>query len=158
MSTRITAEKKRKITALDFLLVILIVALITTTVVTIIKGDPKNSASGNKNISYTITLTMLSKDIADGLKSGDIIYHCDTNQNLGTVDLVEITPIKATDKNDGSEIELSDKVNVNLIIKTSVFEDESSLSIGSYRLMVGNTVNFKSETYILAGTCTAINL
>ena len=161
MSTRITGEKKRKINALDFLLIILITAVIATTVVTIIKGDPKNSATGNKNISYTVTLPILSKTIVDNITVGDTIYDCDSNQNLGTVETVEIIPINATinDENgESSKVELSDKVTVKLIIKTSVFENDSSYSIGSYRLMVGNNVSFKTEKYILSGKCTAISL
>jgi len=161
MATRITGEKKRKINALDFLLIILIAAVITITVVTIIQGDPKNSALGDKNISYSLTLPMISKTIVDNINVGDTIYDCDSNQNLGTIETVEIIPINATintQNGESSKIELSDKVTVKLVVKTSVFENNNSYSIGSYRLIVGNNVSFKSEKYILSGKCTAISL
>ena len=155
MSNKITGEKKRKINLIDFFLIILIIVVIAAAIVTVLKADPENSASGNKLLTYTVYIELLSPDIASQIKAGDSIYDNTTAQNLGTVQAIEIIPVTASFGED--TVELTNKVDVKLTIKSSVYEDESAYTIGNYRLISGAEMDFHSTSYMLSGKCLNVN-
>ena len=155
MSNHITGEKKRRINIIDFLLIILIIVIIAAAIVTMVKADPENSASGNKIITYTVSVNFISAETAAQIKEGDTIYDNDTAQNIGTVQNVEILPIEMFDADNNAVI--SDKVSVKITVKSSVYEDESAYSIGNYRLHSGADMDFHSVSYILSGKCLSVN-
>ena len=155
MSNQITGEKKRRINLIDFLLIILIIVVIAAAIVTMVKANPENSASGNKIITYTVSVDFISADIAAQIKEGDTIYDNATAQNIGTVQAVEIVPIELFDAENNAVP--SDKVNVKITVKSSVYEDESAYTIGNYRLQIGADMAFHSVSYMLSGTCLSVN-
>ena len=155
MSNLITGEKKRKINLIDFFLIILIIVVIAAAIVTVVKADPENSASGDKLITYTIYIKLISPEIASHIQEGDTIYDNDTAQNLGTVQAIEIIPLTASSGE--TTIELTNKVDIKLTITSSVYEDESAYKIGNYRLSSGSDIAFHSTSYMLSGKCLNVN-
>lgn len=155
MSNQITGEKKRKINLIDFFLIILIIVVIAAAVVTVVKANPENSASGDKIVTYTISVRLISPEIAAQLKAGDTIYDNATAQNLGTVQSIEIIPLTASMGD--TEVSISDKVDLRITVRSSVYEDESSYTIGNYRLSSGSDMAFHSVSYMLSGKCLSIN-
>ena len=156
MSNQLKGEKKHTINSLDILLIILIMVILAAAIVTVIQSNPGNSTSGDKIITYVISIQMISPDTANQINLGDTIFDNATGQNLGTVQNIEILPVKAIFE--GEEIELSDKVDVNITVKASVFENASSYYIGDFRLSSGTEIDFRSSSYMLSGNCLNINI
>ncbi len=156
MSNQFKGEKKHTINSLDIILIILIMVILAVAIVTVVRSNPQNSTSGDKIITYVVSIQMLSPDTANQISLGDTIFDNATGQNLGTVQNIEIIPIKAIFE--GEEIELSNKVDINITIKASVFENASSYYIGNFRLSSGTTVAFHSSNYMLSGKCLNINI
>lgn len=154
MSTPVS-NGKRKINFLDFLLIILVIAIISAAVVTVIRSNPGSISGGDKDIVYTVKCEMLDAGIATMLHIGDSIYDNETNQLLGSVvSVTEPTYITAYDKN-GTPFDTG-KINITLTLKASVWVEDGVYTIDKYRITAGKTLDFHTDKVSVSGYCSAI--
>jgi hypothetical protein len=154
MSTPVS-NGKRKINFLDFLLIILVIAIISAAVVTVIRSNPGSISGGDKEIVYTVNCEMLDAGIATMLHIGDNIYDNVTNQLLGSVISVsEPSYITAFDSK-GRPFD-TDKINITLTLKASVWVEDGAYTIDKYHITAGKTVAFHTDKVSVSGYCSAI--
>ena len=144
---------KRKINFLDFLLFVLIIAIVSAAIVSVVRSNP-NISSGNKEIIYEIKCEMVHKNAADNIVAGDDIYDNKSNQRLGKV-IGEpvITPV--TIGNGFLEKE-TDFVTLSFKVSAKVWSDNGAYSIDDFDLAEGKTVEFHSKHFSFSGLCISI--
>ena len=152
------SNSKHKINFLDFLLIVLIVAMLSAAIVSVIRSNPNKISGYDKEISYKITCDMVDSSVNGKIQLGDNIYDNASNQLLGMVTLVEISNVMAIDDNEpnGQKIDTG-KVILTLTVKAGVWEDGDVYYIDSYRISAGKAVDFHSESLFLSGLCTQLN-
>lgn len=149
---------KHKINFLDFLLIVLIVAMLSAAIVSVIRSNPNKISGYDKEITYKITCEMVDSSVNGKIQVGDNIYDNVSNQLLGMVTLVEISNVTAIDdtSSGGSKVDTG-KVLLTLTVKAGVWEDGDVYYIDSYRISAGKTIDFHSENLSLSGLCTQLN-
>ena len=150
-----STERKFKINFLDFLLLILIVAIISAAIVSVFRSNPNKISGGNAEITYKIKCEMVDETVANNIKLNDNIYDNETNQLIGTViEEPTKTPIYAKDNHDKPV--RTDKVTLTLLIKVQVWNTNGKYSVDNYDIIEGKTIVFHSEKLSLGGLCTSI--
>ena len=142
---------KRRINSLDFLLIVLIIAIVTIAIVSVVRSNPNRISGGDTEIEYTVKCELLDEKIADKIKIGDSIYDNDSNQLLGTVTKIS-EPEHITVKNDQT-----DKINLTITIKAKVWLEDGYYSIDKYRIAAGKQIKFHSDKMSISGYCSAIS-
>lgn len=159
MSTINSGDKVRRMNALDFLLVILILGAIAVAIATVIRSNPNIISGGDKKISYVITTENIFEEVSGNIKAGDQIYDDVSNQLLGTVTEVTVTPsyLKGYDS-DGVLVltPIEGKFDIAVTVEAAVWADGSSYRIDSYRIAVGREISYHSDSISLIGTCVSI--
>ena len=146
---------KRRINFLDFLLIVLVIAIITASVVTVIRSNPNRISGGDKVIVYTVKCEMVDVAMANKFHIGDSIYDNVTNQLLGTVYTTpEAVPIIAKDEN-GNDYDTG-KIALTLSVKASVWVEDGMYTIDKYRISAGQDVSFHSDKVYVNGYCSDI--
>ena len=148
---------KRRINFLDFLLIILIIAVISAAIVSVIRSNPNRISGGDKEIVYTVKCEMVDAGIAYLIKPGDTIYDNETNQLLGTVKTVS-EPQPQYAQNTRLPLDTIDtgKIDFYITVKAKVWVDDGMYSIDKYPISAGKTVSFHSNKVSVSGLCTSI--
>ena len=94
MSSLSSGERKHRLNALDFLLIILIVGAIAAAVVIVVRSNPNIISGGDKEIEYVVKSEGLPSQLKGCISVGDLIYDDATNQVIGTVVAVSEAPTK----------------------------------------------------------------
>lgn len=159
MSALNNGEKPRRMNVLDFFLIILILGAIAVAIATVIRSNPNIISGGNKKINFVITTENIHEAISENIKAGDQIYDDLSNQLLGTVTEVTVTPAYLTGYNsEGALIPtpIEGKCNISITVETSVWADGNSYKIDRYRIAVGKEVAYHSDSISLTGSCISI--
>lgn len=152
-----TSNGKHRINFLDFLLIVLMIALVSAAIVSVISANPNKISGGDSTIIYTIRCEGIDKGIAEKLQIGDSVYDNGSNQLLGTiVEQPKVTPITATKEGTNELIE-TDKINMSITITAQAWNDSGIFSIDNFMITVGRTVEFHSESVSASGICIGIN-
>ena len=100
MSSLSSGEKKHRLNALDFLLIILIVGAIAAAIVIVVRSNPNIISGGDKTALCTVTATALPESLKELVKVGDLIYDSESSQLLGKVTEVKAEPYKLNGTNE----------------------------------------------------------
>ena len=160
MSSLSSGEKKHRLNALDFLLIILIVGAIAAAIVIVVRSNPNIISGGDKEIEYVIKSEGLPSQLNGSIAVGDLIYDDATNQVIGTVIAVSEAPstLKGYDPQTGEPVytEIAGKTDITITVKATVWADGSSYKIDNYRIASGMDVSFHSHATALRGQITKI--
>lgn len=160
MSSLSSGERKHRLNALDFLLIILIVGAIAAAVAIVVRSNPNIISGGDKEIEYVIKSDGLPSQLNGCISVGDLIYDDETNQVIGTVIAVNEAPatLKGYDTATGKPVytEVTGKTNIAITVKATVWADGSSYKIDNYRIAVGMDVSFHTHATALSGQITKI--
>ncbi len=157
-------ERKFKINFLDFLLIILIIAIVSAAIVSVFRSNPNRISGGDHEITYTIKCEMVNAEVAKNITTGDNVYDNETNQLLGTVEAIPtVTPIYAVEYQTASggsvPVEVpTDLVTLTFVVKAQVWENDGRYSVDNYDIIEGKTIVFHSEHLSLSGTCASISV
>lgn len=148
---------KRRINFLDFLLIVLIIAVISAAIVSVIRSNPNRISGGDKEVVYTVKCEMVDAGIFYKIKEGDSIYDNETNQLLGKVVTVsEPQPKSAYNASSPSEVIETGKIDLYITVKAKVWVDDGMYSIDKYPIAAGKTIEFHSDKVSVSGLCTSI--
>ena len=159
MSTINPGEKPRRLNALDFLLIILILGAVAVAVVTVIRSNPNIISGGDVQIRYVITSENIPEAVSLNIKTGDQIYDDVSNQLLGTVTAVTVTQssLKGYDENGNLVLTpIEGKTDISITVEASVWADENPYKIDNYRIAVGSEISYHSANISLSGKCVSI--
>ena len=146
---------KRRINLLDFLLIILIIAMVSAAIVSVIRSNPNKISGGDTDILYVVKCENINAKAAANVKLGDKIYDNSTNQLLGmVVTAPSVEAITALNAN-GEETETG-SVTLIIEINASVWKNNGSYSIDKFRIAEGIKIEFHSAEYSFSGICTSI--
>ena len=157
-------ERKFKINFLDFLLMILIIAIIAAAIVSVFRSNPNRISGGDHEITYTVKCEMVNSEVAKNINIGDNIYDNETNQLLGTVEAIPtITPVYAVEYQPpfGTSVPVevpTNLVTLTFVLKAQVWENDGRYSVDSFDIIEGKTIVFHSEKLSLSGTCASISV
>lgn len=92
---------------------------------------------------------------AEAIKVGQEIYHYDNNELMGTVQEVEIEPLKDLSNDEGQwvETEVPNAYLVKLTIEGPVIQGSITNQTGGQDLLIGSEYRLKSNVSTFAGTC-----
>lgn len=148
------AQSRRRINLLDFLLIILIIAIVSAAIVSVIRTNPNRISGGDTTISYTIKCDMLDKNAALNIKKGDKIYDNDSNQLLGTV--AEDPSFVELEAFDGYQNIATGKVTMKLVVSAQVWKNKGIYSVDNYRIAEGIEIAFHSAEFSYTGLCVLV--
>jgi hypothetical protein len=149
------ASGKRRINLLDFLLIILIIAMVSAAIVSVIRSNPNKISGGDTDILYVIKCENVNAKAASNVKLGDKIYDNSTNQLLGKVVAEpKAEPVKALNGHD-REVDTG-LVTLYIEINASVWKNDGAYSVDKFRIAEGIEIKFHSAEYSFTGICTSI--
>ena len=152
-----SANGKHKINFLDFLLIVLIIAIISAAIVSVIRSNPNRISGGDTKRTFKIKCEMVDKSVSENISANDSVYDNNTNQLLGTVVAIENTPVDAIDVTQlGAPTVTTDKVTLTLTISSTAWKDNGLYSIDSFRIAAGQSIDFHSEQVSLSGICVSL--
>lgn len=156
-----SANGKHRVNPLDFLLIVLIIAIISAAIVSVIRSNPNRISGGDATVTYTIVCNSVNAAVSENIVVSDLIYDNESNQLLGTVKSVQATPLNAKgnpayiDRLTNPDGEFTtDMVTLTITVEAMAWKDGGLYSIDKYRIAAGQTVNFHSEHFSLSGICT----
>ncbi len=165
----ISPKKKRKFNIIDFIILVLILAIIATAVYAFLPFSQikKLWATNEVAFSYTVELKGVDIDYIDNIKNGDSVINSNTNNSMGTVSGVA-DPTKSytlgyKENNDDNEaiqaviIESMDKYDVKIYISaTAQYEKNIGYTVNGCRVAVGEELELRFPKYSGKAYCTAI--
>ena len=176
MNTNITNKSsakqkkiKRKFNIIDFLVLIIILAVIAASIYVVISwSNIKNIWSvSTVELQYTVELRGVDQEFIDNIKSGDTVTDAVSKNQLGIVDRVdsiekyEVLDYKKTEDGTGYTGVLSkypDKYNVTVYISsTAEYEDGVGYTINGRRIAVGEMIEMRFPEFSSVGYCIAGN-
>lgn len=152
---------KRKLNIIDYLLILLIAAVVAFAIVSVISANPNSIAGGDTKLTVKIKCDMVETSVADKIKFDDSIYDNETNQLLGKVVSIERAPITAIDplaitpENPTGTV-VTDKVTLTIVIASKAWKDDGIYSIDRYKIAAGQNVDFHSAEFSVSGFCTSV--
>ena len=148
------AQTRRRINLLDFILIILIIAIVSAAIVSVIRSNPNKISGGDLDITYKIKCEMLDKTAAGNIKKGDKIYDNETNQLLGTVaNDPEATSVTAQSGNDQVD---TGKVTLVITVSATVWKNKGIYTVDEYRIAEGLDIAFHSSSFSFTGRCISV--
>ncbi len=147
-------QSKRKINFLDFLLIILIIAIVSAAIVSVIRSNPNKISGGDTSVTYTIKCEMLNEQAAQSMKKGAEIYDNSSNQLLGTV--TEEPIIEPVMAKDGRKSVPTGKVTMKITVTAQTWKKNGIYSVDDYRLTEGLNISFHSTEFSYTGLCVSI--
>ncbi len=162
------AKKNRKFNVVDFLIILIFVALIAVLVYAISPGTQiKKLLNQNEvNIQYVVEIRGVDKEFCNLIKDNDAVIDSVTKKSLGTVSSVESIEnstelqYQIDEKNEISGILVEDpqKYDITLIITANAeYEENVGYTINGCRIAVGEQMFFRFPKYNCSGYCVAIS-
>ena len=150
---------KRKFNIVDFLVLILIVAIIGLAVYAVIYWTNVKSLWATNTMDdfqYAVELRGVDQEFVDKINNGDTVIDGVSKNQLGTVDRVDKIE-KYTSFNNGALVEHPDKFNITVYISTPAeYEEGVGYTVNGRRIAVGEIIEmrfpeFSSVAYCVAG-------
>lgn len=168
-SAKKSRKLKRKFNIVDFLILVLVLTVVGTTIYAVISWSniKRLWSTSTVSLQYVVELRGVDADFINNIKAGDSVTDSVTKTNLGTVDRVEsiekhkvldyYIPDDKTDEYVGVLSEYDDKYNVTVYISsTAEYEKGIGYTINGRRVAIGEVLNlrfpkFASTAYCIAG-------
>ena len=166
----------RKFNIIDFLIVVLIAAVIGVSIYAIVSWSNIKSlwSSSTVNLQYTVELRGVDADFINNIKAGDAVTDAVSKNQLGIVDRVDsiekytvlnYAPV-TTENGDGTTTttyngvlsEYPEKYNVTVYISSSAeYEKDIGYTINGRRIAVGEALELRFPEFSSIGYCIAGN-
>lgn len=149
---------KRKFNVVDFLVLVLIVAIIGVAIYAVVYWANIKSlwATSTTDLQYAVELRGVDQKFVDKIKNGDAVTDAVSKNQLGIVDRVDKIE-KYTTFSEGTLVEHPDKFNITVYISaTAEYEQGVGYTVNGRRIAVGEIIemrfpNFSSVSYCVAG-------
>ena len=149
---------KRKFNIVDFLVLVLIVAIIGVAIYAVVYWSNIKSlwATSTTDLQYAVELRGVDQKFVDKIKNGDAVTDTVSKNQLGIVDRVDKIE-KYTTFSEGTLVEHPDKFNITVYISaTAEYEQGVGYTVNGRRIAVGEIIemrfpNFSSVAYCVAG-------
>lgn len=149
---------KRKFNVVDFLVLVLIVAIIGVAIYAVVYWANIKSlwATSTTDLQYAVELRGVDQKFVDKIKNGDAVTDAVSKNQLGIVDRVDKIE-KYTTFSEGTLVEHPDKFNITVYISaTAEYEQGVGYTVNGRRIAVGEIIemrfpNFSSVAYCVAG-------
>lgn len=149
---------KRKFNIVDFLVLVLIVAIIGVAIYAVVYWANIKSlwATSTTDLQYAVELRGVDQKFVDKIKNGDAVTDAVSKNQLGIVDRVDKIE-KYTTFSEGTLVEHPDKFNITVYISaTAEYEQGVGYTVNGRRIAVGEIIemrfpNFSSVAYCVAG-------
>lgn len=150
---------KRKFNIVDFLVLVLIAAIIGLAVYAVVYWTNIKSLWATDTMDdfqYAVELRGVDQEFIDKIKNGDTVIDGVSKNQLGTVDRVDKIE-KHTTFDNGALVEHPDKFNITVYISTPAeYEEGVGYTVNGRRIAVGEIIemrfpNFASVAYCVAG-------
>ena len=167
---------KRKFNIIDFLVLIIILAIISVSIYAIFSWSDIKSlwSTSTVDLQYTVELRGVDKEFINNIKIGDEVTDAVSKNQLGTVDRVDsvkYTVFDYTKKDIPSEdgktstvsyegvlTEHPDKFNITVYISSSAeYEKGIGYTINGRRIAVGEMIDLRFPEFSASGYCVAAN-
>lgn len=158
--------KKGKFNLIDFLLIVIILAVIASLVYVFLPYSfVKNiTADETLEIQYTLELTGIDEEYLESIKENDIVLDSVSKSNIGTVAAVDYS-IQYTELvyNETEKVGLlspvAGKYNVVVTVSaTARYEEGEGYSVNGTRIAVGEKINARFPNYICECYCISVPL
>lgn len=161
-------KKKRRFNFIDFLIILLIVALIAVLIYAFSPWSQikKLWASNEVILDYTVEIRGVDDEFVDLIKNGDSAINSVTKSSLGTVTAIggieKNTELDYTVAEDGTVqgvlSESPDKYDITVHIRaTAEYEVGKGYSVNGCRVAVGEELFFRFPRYSCSGFCVALD-
>jgi hypothetical protein len=151
---------KWKINLFDVVIIVLVlIAAILFLYFTTFRGQSVSNTEST--VTYTMELRDISKPVADAIQIGDTLTDSVKNNDLGTIQSVEIVPYTTLGQiTDTGEYVLSvvpDRYTAILEMEAAAVESDTSIAVGAgYIIRCGTSVSVIGPGYIGTGTILTI--
>lgn len=145
-------NKKRKPGFLDFLVILVVLALIGAAVYYFTHNTVGDSATstGSQEITYVLEVKDVNKDFADQIIIGDGLYYTESNAYLGKVTSAEEIPYEIdryqADTNTVVPEAVEGKYNARITVKAKADISESATTVNGVNVMVGSDLSVRTST------------
>ena len=159
-----SAKKFGRFNAIDALLILIILAAITISVMYFIPEIASDFTSGNDvKITYVIEFRGVDSDFVTKIKSNDIVYEAGKNYKYGIVKAVENDNYNTLIYNDTSGVaELKPHPELRNIIVTvecdATYIEGRGYTINGERIAVGKQYNLRFPTFAGSGYCVDVKI
>ena len=159
-------SKKGRFNLIDFLLIVIILALIAGIVYVFIPSSlvSRVTADETYEIQYTLELTGVDEAYIDNILENDIVIDSVSKSNLGTVAAVDYS-IQYTElaynenESVGVLTPVAGKYNVIVTVNaTAQYEQGKGYSVNGTRIAVGEKINARFPNYVCECYCISIPL
>ncbi len=154
--------RKHRFNVFDFILIILIIALVTVTAVKFIRANPGVISGGDKTAICVITAENLPEALKEQIQVGDSLYDTESSQLLGNVTEVkyEVYKLKGINELTGNAVttDVEGKITLTVTIETRVWLDNGTYNVDGYRLSVGRTMSVRTDRLAVSGECSSLTL
>ncbi len=152
-------KEKKRLNALDILLLIVLIGAIAVVVASIVRANPGIVSGGDKEIEYVIKAEAVYSELLDNVAKGDKLYDTESGQLLGEViDVTSKPAVNISYNNFGNPVEttIEGKSDLFIKIKVAVWEENGALHIDGYRIAVGRSISCQSSKIVLGCVCVSI--
>lgn len=166
---------KRKFNIIDFLVIIIVIAIIGLSVYAVFSWSniKKFWSNDTVKLGYTVELKNVDQDFISKIKEKDIVTDAVTKNQLGEVDSIDntekywtadYTKEQKIDENGESTIEYAfvkaehpDKYNVKVVITSyAEYEEGIGYTINGKRIAVGEAIDLRFPEYSATGYCISV--
>lgn len=160
------SEKKRRFNFVDFLLIVLVLAIIAGAIYLFLPGsfirNIGNSTSGT--LSYTVELKGVDAEYINKIKENDIVVDSVSKVTIGTVTAVDYntkyTVLEYTENEgqyEGVLADYPDRYNVLVTITTAAdYTPKKGYSVDSCRIAVGEALSLRFPDFAYEGHCISL--
>ena len=161
-------KKKRRFNFVDFLLIVLILALIGGAIYLISSGVIQRQFRSEQTgtISYTVEIIGVKEEYLDLIVEGDAVVNAVSKNSLGTVESVDYstkqTELGYEKKEDASDYtgvlnEYPDRYNVSVSITVEgEYVPEDGYYINGTRIAVGEALSLRFPNFVCEGHCISL--
>jgi hypothetical protein len=145
-------NKKRKPGFLDFLVILVVIALIGAAAYYFTHNNVGDSATstGAQEITYVLEVKEVSEDFADQVIIGDSLYYTESNAYMGEVTAAEVIPYYTDHYQENTNTVVSEavegKYNARITVKAMANISASATTVNDVNVMVGSEINIRTST------------
>lgn len=159
-------QKKRRFNVVDFLLIVLVLAIIGGVIYLFLPGSViRNMGSSTSgSLSYTVELKGVDSVYLNKIKENDIVVDSVSKTTIGTVTAVDYntkyTVLEYTEKDgqyEGVLADYPDRYNVLVTITTTAeYTPKKGYSVSGCRIAVGEALNLRFPDFAYEGHCISL--
>lgn len=150
-----------KVNVLDFLVVVLVVALAARLAYSWLGPGRTVKAESDVPITFTALVSGVRGPTADAIRVGDTVYETRTNTYLGKVTAVKVEPTRVLTQNpDGTQTEKESQVYKDVYVTITGLgkATPTSVMVGTQQIHIGSPLQFQTRIWGVTGTVWSIDV